>query len=145
MSKLPDKETLNFNCGRVYDIPVDAGGSTYWYLKAHPDVKVKYVDEVSPFRYTDQVAPTFAPSCLTCKQRKKAVCAHNATFLQEKGFDQTQIKFIQSGLQNYVFLQNLSFLHYYAGSNWTNDSSEYHRDKTKRINDYIDDALTQVQ
>ncbi len=42
MNQLPDKRSLNFNCGRVNDVSVDAGGHTAEYLRAHPEVPVRY-------------------------------------------------------------------------------------------------------
>jgi hypothetical protein len=43
MPNLPDRETINFNCGKIDDVGVDVGGHTHYYLKNHPNVPVKYI------------------------------------------------------------------------------------------------------
>jgi len=40
MDRFPDPQTLNWWCGRIKDTPVDVGGQTYHYFKAHPELDV---------------------------------------------------------------------------------------------------------
>ena len=44
MNTMPNHRSINFNCGRVGNTPVDAGGQTYNYLHDNPDVKIKLFD-----------------------------------------------------------------------------------------------------
>lgn len=39
IQNLPDVQTINWCGGLINGIPVDGGGQTYHYLKAHPDIK----------------------------------------------------------------------------------------------------------
>lgn len=41
MNRLPDRKTLDFKCGNIGGHLVDSGGYTHYYLKNHPEVKVK--------------------------------------------------------------------------------------------------------
>lgn len=38
LSKLPQPETLNWYCGQIDGVPVDVGGQTHHYFKAHPEL-----------------------------------------------------------------------------------------------------------
>ena len=49
LGKLPDKETLNWWCGRIEDVPVDVGGHTYDYFQAHPDLKVLNIRRLNSY------------------------------------------------------------------------------------------------
>jgi hypothetical protein len=42
MRTMPNKTTIDFNCGRVGNQPVDAGGQTYYYLKNNPQLRVNF-------------------------------------------------------------------------------------------------------
>jgi hypothetical protein len=44
MRRLPNKHTLNFNCGRVENTPIDGGGHSYYYLKNNPGIKAFYIN-----------------------------------------------------------------------------------------------------
>jgi len=43
LQSLPDKEKINWWCGRVKDIPVDVGGQTTMYLDEHPELKLLHI------------------------------------------------------------------------------------------------------
>ena len=76
MRTMPNKTTINFNCGRVNNIPVDAGGHTYCYLRDNPDIRARY----------------FAQCALSQEMVQKA---HQRTIsLESYGFRDKDIKFI---------------------------------------------------
>lgn len=128
MSQLPQKETLNFNCGKIYGVSVDAGGFTHYYLKSHPEVKVKYSD----------YAHSSGISCNNCiQERSEQTCTHNRLQLQERGFDNQQINALQAGLHDVEFFVQGTFFHYRAGTNWNQQSKEYHETKSRLLNQYI--------
>ena len=103
MRTMPNKTTIDFNCGRVGDQPVDSGGYTYYYLKNNPQLRVDFFDK---------------------------------NFM--KGFH-----FID-GQTSAVSLENdTMFLHYYAGTNWTNYAASYHDHKTAVLNQFIDRILSE--
>lgn len=128
MKNLPEKTSINFNCGKINTIPVDAGGYTYFYLKNHPEVSVRYF------------APTHSSnlSCLECLRiDENYPCSHNTALLKKIGMDDYQIYFIQSGLQNVEFFIQGSFFHYRGGSNWDRRTQAFHENKTNLFNSYI--------
>ncbi len=131
MSKMPDKRSISFNCGKVNGINVDAGGHTYWYLHNHPKVHVRYFNMlIWPFI-----------RCPSCEQADVYPCLHSDEELKKHGCDIHQINFIHSGPMYCEFFQKAHFYHYRAGSNWDYKSSEFHKQKTKRLYDYIDSIL----
>jgi len=115
MASLKEKETLNFNCGKIADVPVDAGGFTHYYLKKHPDLKIKYFDQVHSSYIDSQNIPS----------------------LQQHGFDANQIAMLQAGLHDVEFFIQASWFHYRSGTNWNCQSQEYHDIKSRLMNDYI--------
>jgi hypothetical protein len=40
LSQLPEPATMNWWCGKVDGVPVDVGGQTHFYLRAHPEIAV---------------------------------------------------------------------------------------------------------
>lgn len=128
MPKLKDRETLSFNCGRLYDetdhpICVDAGGFSHYYLKNHPEALVRKITSQF-FVYDPQIDPLI---------------------LKKSGCDQMQIDAIQSGLLSIEFLEHGAFLHYRGGTNWDNKSSDFHAKKTKALNNYIETILQKAE
>ncbi len=132
MKTLPDIRSLNFNCGRVNDKPVDAGGQSYYYLHAHPEVTVRYLQ----YFHAGQLY------CDNCKKNRAAMCTHNYDFLNSKGFSDAFIKLMHSA-QNIEFFHNQNIIHYRGGTNWDNKSKQYHTNKTEALNAYIDYAITE--
>ena len=110
MQTLPDKKTINFNCGKIDDIGVNAGGQTYHYFKDHQEARVKLID--SQF-----YSPDFIVSEAT-DEKVKFLFSHNCT--------------------NFEFLLKNYFFHYRGGSNWDNKPKEYHENKTAVLNAFID-------
>jgi len=113
MHTLPDRKTISFNCGKVDGVPVDAGGQTYHYLKNHPEIMKKTIDN-------HYYSPDFIVSEDT-HENVKFLFSHEC-----KGFE---------------FLLNNSFFHYRAGTNWNYESKEYHEKKTAAFNAFIEKCL----
>ncbi len=131
MAILPDKRTINFNCGRVHGVSVDAGGHSHYYLERHPNIPVKYLNQRYPYVF----------HCDNCKRSNASFCRHNNQLLRDRGFDDIWIKFIQDGPRDMEFYQNEHFVHYRAGSNWNNLSQAYHNQKTQILRNFINTRL----
>jgi len=127
MSTMPNKKTLNFNCGKVEGKSIDAGGHSHYYLKNNPQVKVRYVNAnlISELQ------------CSSCKKNKSFTCTHNTHALIQAGFDEHQIRFIQKAPTDIEFFHDNAFLHYRAGSNWDYLSTAFHNKKTATLNAYL--------
>jgi hypothetical protein len=129
MDTLPDKRTLNFNCGPIGKYNVDSGGWTHYYLSQHPALRIKWVNELQGGR-------------LFCPDRFHEVSsattvAQEITTLRTMGFDDNQIQFLQNKPDTIGFVCNGYFLHYRAGSNYDNQSAEYMKRKQHMINAYL--------
>ncbi len=119
MRIMPNKTSIDFNCGRVFDYPVDAGGHTHYYLQSNPSISVKKMNHI------------------------------NTEFLQDKDSqeidkyfsDDVTRQFLKKGPQNIDFLIDTRFLHYRSGTNWNRKSAAYHEQKTRLFNDYIAELL----
>jgi hypothetical protein len=62
MGNLPDKETLNWWCGRIEDVPVDVGGHTYYYFQAHPDLAIRDIRRVNSYYLDTSACPMQPPN-----------------------------------------------------------------------------------
>ncbi len=113
METLPDKKTINFNCGKIDGIGVDPGGQTYHYFKNHPEVMPKLID--------NQFYPSDFIVSETTHENVKFLFSHGCT--------------------NFECMLNDSFFHYRGGSNWDNQSKEYHEGKTAVLNAFINKCL----
>ena len=115
MQTLADKKTINFNCGKVDGIGVDAGGHTYHYFKDHPQVIKNRIDT--------QYYPSDFIVSETTHENVKFLFSHDCN--------------------NFEFLLKNSFFHYRGGGNWDNQSEEYHAKKTAVLNAFINKCLEQ--
>ncbi len=131
MPKLPNKRELNFNCGKVDGVSVDAGGHSYYYLQKYPQVMTNFFGGIHVTHL----------KCDRCQKNKVMLCKHNTQKLKKCGFVDHEIQFIQTGIHNAEFFLNNSFLHYRGGTNWDCKSSEYHRIKTHLLNNFINEIL----
>jgi hypothetical protein len=136
MDRLPDKETLNFNCGSVNGASVDSGGHTYEYLISHPNVRLKNADEL--FSYTLSCPDRFAPDHMI---DKTPIEEQEARYLRF-GFNKKEINFLFQRPHTINFALNNHFLHYRAGSNYDNQTNDYELRKSILINKFIDDVLS---
>ncbi len=138
MKTMPNKTTIDFNCGKINGINVDTGGYTHYYLQNNPAAYVHRMNQI----YTQ----TFACDAC-CQNQYAAACTHNTDILQQCGFNQNWIKFLQSSpttgyRQAYMeFLLDQTFLHCRSATNWDGKSQNYHAQKTKLLNDFIQDII----
>lgn len=117
MQTLPDKKTIDFNCGKVDGIGVDVGGHTYNYFKSHPEVIIKVIDN-------GHYPSNFIVSEST-NENVKFLFSHN--------------------VNDFEFLLKNSFFHYRSGGNWNNQPKEYHEKKTIVLNSFIDKCLNSFE
>jgi hypothetical protein len=59
LSQIPEPESINWWCGKAEGIPVDVGGQTFCYLRAHPELTRLHVKEE---RIYDDPQVDFAPA-----------------------------------------------------------------------------------
>lgn len=139
MTRLPDKETINFNCGRVEGQPCDVGGYTYNYFKAHPQVQPVHF---GPFHINEYLRHgDLDLLCVACRRSNNLGCKHNTELLRSLKFEDMHIRLIQAGPENIEFLLDHHFLHYRGGGNWDNKSNSFHNRKSKILNDFIESLV----
>jgi hypothetical protein len=131
MNTLPNRRTLDWNCGKVEGVSVDVGGQTHYYLKYNPHINVHYIQQI----HSDGLI------CNMCRERHNAKCSHNDEILMKYNItDEKTVKFLKAGPVNIEFFHNESFLHY-RGAGWDHKTPHYHQVKTKLVDEYIKDLL----
>ncbi len=138
MHRLPEKRSLNFNCGMVKGHSVDSGGYSHYYLH-------KYVRELNVIRFrgVDSLLPRqlfladqFAPAHLANVDAPRDVKIQK---YKELGFNEKEISFFLKRPYSMITLLDNQVLHYQAGSNYNNKSAEDVKKKTQALVDFIDD------
>lgn len=116
MLSLPEKETLNFNCGVIDDSPVDAGGYTHYYLS----------------KYANQI------------RIKKLSCDHFLSIIESYENGTLNKQFIPiipllniKPLPNMETLLHGKILHYRGGGLWDLKPDGYYNQKNEYINNFF--------
>lgn len=135
MNKLPDKKSLNFNCGKIGELAVDSGGWTWFYLNQHPQLQLKHINITWSFQ-------VFCPHNIVGKKINTDYSDQEKTiFLQEQGFSSQEINFFLKKPDTFELFLDNHFLHYRAGTNYNNLSQKYHDNKMTIFNEFLDDIL----
>ncbi len=117
MRTLPEKRTLNFNCGYVEGQPVDTGGYTHYYLKKYPELRLQESNVTH----------------VTGKSSKALLQAMN-----KRNFRPGLLEFLSiTEIPNMEFVIEDAFLHYRGGANWENRPSDFHEYKSKILRQLI--------
>jgi len=59
MARLPNPKTLSWWCGQIEGVPVDVGGQTHHYLKAHPEI---IIEGINREHFSDSESCEFHPA-----------------------------------------------------------------------------------
>lgn len=119
MKTLPNRKTLNWNCGPVEGQHTDTGGFTHYYLKNNPSVRTKFY------------------ACIRIEQLPK-----DTEDLKKLGYSNSTIQFIQQNPHWMEFHADSNFLHYRAGGGWVgHQSAAYHAEKTRILNNFINTII----
>lgn len=118
MRTMPNKTTIDFNCGKIDGIPVDAGEMTYHYLKNNPSLRVKLFSAFG----TDHLP-------------------QDSSGLQQYNNDPFLAKWLNKIPRNMELHAENNFLHHYAGSNWCDASADYLTKKAATLNNFIDQLI----
>ena len=119
MRTMPDKRTINFNCGQIDGVSVDAGGYTAHYINAHPDLRVNFF---SGFH-------------------SGSIQTDNEQWLRDHFRDEKMIRFLMHQPPNIEVFLNQCFFHYRSGTNWDHKTAQYHARKTSMLNDFVAELL----
>lgn len=136
MRTLPNKRTLNFGGGTIHGFACDNGAQTYYYFKNNPSARRKDISLAHIGAFAESL------NCQTCKNLSCKKCIET---MVAHGFDEALISFIHECPNlNIEFFLNYHFLHYRGGCNWDGQSTEYHRIKTKALNNLINRSMNKM-
>lgn len=140
MKSLPNKSSLNFNCGWVNGCSGDSGGFTHYYLKDHPDLRVKNINSL----YSGQLfcSDRFFPN--QNQHNVHVSIEQKINFWRNRGFNEKEIKFLLKNPDTIQFFMeglNCWFLHYRGGTNYEGLPTIYNDLKKKMINEYLEDIM----
>jgi len=128
MRRMPNKETINWNCGRINNTSVDTGGHTYHYLRDNANICVRNFGCL----HNHQLL------CDMCKKTNNYLCTHNLKSLNNNNFDERTINFLRAGVPNIEFLCYNNFLHVRRGS-WARERNKEF--KCDLILKYMDEII----
>ena len=135
LSSLPEVESLTFDSGFIGDHKADTGGSSYNYLKSHPNISVQ---EISCMHVTNCFM------CDSCSNSGKTTCAHRDSLKYLYALDHHEWQLIDSFSHNFEFYLERTFLHYKAGTNWNGRSDSYHQQKFAAALTFINARIKSV-
>lgn len=156
MNTLPDKKTMQFFPGKIKEKAVDTGGYFYYYLEAHPDLKVLFFQDGRMFidrnlsvyitnpSSNGQRYQSGHPLCAECKQKNLRACSHTIAVLRERNFDKRILDSLiaKKFPANTEFMLNDTFFHYREGSGYLNRASNYYQTKYDQTKEFITMMLT---
>lgn len=135
MSKLPDKRSLNFNCGIANGASVDSGGWTYFYLRQYPELSIARANVIWSYQLYLGNYDIQRPVDHSISDAVKI-----ATYLRF-GFNEKEIKFLLKKPDTFEFFLDNHFLHYHAGSKHDKLSENYYANKNNIFTEFINDVV----
>lgn len=131
MNTLPNKESLNFNCGSIEGNHTDTGGYTYYYLKENPEAKILYMRDQLDMTDGDFIVNSY-------ELEGREYLSEEEVYNLVKG-NAPLLKLIQAQPDDIQFFLNFAILHYRRAGNYNAKSNEYHKKKTSILNNFITD------
>jgi len=129
MPNLPDKNSINFNCGRINGWPVDSGGYTYFYLKNHPNIRLDKITSL----YSHQL---FLADAHFNRLADTLPTEVKEAFYTSLGFNKNEINFLIKKPDTFEFYLDCNFIHYRGGS--TDGKSLEQSYKFKIFKEFLD-------
>ena len=99
MNTLPNKEKINFNCGRVEGVGTEVGGYLYYYFQKNPQIRVKPIG----------VVHISAIMCEKCPEEQQYTCVHAIKLVNSCNFNKKTVDFISKGPRNIEFFLDGTF------------------------------------
>ena len=130
MSQLPDKHSLNFNCGIINGVGGDTGAWSYYYLLEHPELNVV------PVRMTFSHQLFLADKHINVPMNTSTPADAKRGFYEHFGFNDTEINFLLQEPDTFEFYLDNFFFHYRGSSYTTGDSY-----KLQIFNEFINKIL----
>lgn len=131
MNRIPDKRSLNFNCGTINEVPGDTGAWSYYYLLEHPDLKTV------PVRMTFSHQLFLADKHINAPENNMTSDDSKRGSYEHFGFNNTEIDFLLKKPDTFEFYLDNNFFHYRGVSYTTGDAY-----KLKIFREFID-TITQ--
>lgn len=116
MRTLPNKRTMNWDCGVINGERVDVGGHLHYYLKNNPSLRVKFYSAISTNHLPQDPAQ-----------------------LHQYNNDPFVAKWLHKIPRGMELHADNHFLHHYAGTNWCDYSADYLTRKSILLNNFINE------
>ncbi len=133
MDRLPDKRTLNFNCGFVDGASVDSGGWSHYYLTSYPELRI-----VQEGWHASQ---QFYLGCHDIHVPVDHSVSHAVRLKKwiELGFNEKEIKFLSKEPDTFEFFLQNKFIHYHGVTNYSHQSAQYGERKLRLFKEFFYD------
>ncbi len=135
MKTLPNKRSLNFNCGSIDGNHTDTGGFTYYYIKENPEAKILYMKGQLDMTDGDYITDSYDlenRGYLSKEEVLKTIPSNDAF-----------LRLVQAGPDDIQFFLHFAFLHYRRAGNYHNKSHSYHLEKTHIVDQFIEEIVDQ--
>jgi hypothetical protein len=133
MGTLPNKSSLNFNCGSIDGNLTDTGGFTYYYLKNNPEVKVSYMVGQLDLTGGDYIVNSYD------LEEREYLSAEDLFAII--GSNPHLVEFIKDDPDDVQFFLDCAFLHYRRAGNYHHKPNNYHLEKTELLLEFIEGIL----
>ena len=122
MLTLPDRRSMNFNCGKINNSPVDAGGYTHYYIS-------KYIDQIRM-------------KWMSCEYFANTIKDYQNGRLSEKKKHLISLIDLDPP-ENMETLLDGRMLHYRGGGLWDPKPQEYYTKKNDCLRRYIEQIVNE--
>lgn len=137
MRTLPNKLSLNFNCGSIMGNHTDTGGFTYYYLKDNPNARILYMREQLDITDGDFIVNSYELEGREYLSEEDVLSAlkSNAHLLQ----------LVQTHPDDIQFFLNFTFIHYRRAGNYNGKSNVYHKKKASILCQFISQIIENIE
>lgn len=133
MNTLPNKRSLNFNCGTILGNHTDTGGFTYYYFKENPNAKVLYM--------RDQLDLTDGDYIVNSYELEGRDYIDEEEVLNAVKSNKPLLQFMQEQPDDIQFFLDFAILHYRRAGNYHNKPNKYHKHKTEILRKFMNGIL----
>lgn len=132
METLPNKNTLNFNCGSILGNHTDTGGYTYYYLRDNPEAKLRFMVDQLDFTDGEFILNSY-------DGEKREFLDEDQAFKKIKSPE--VIAFLSERPDDVQFFLDFAILHYRRAGNYHGKSHKYHKEKTEQLSRFLESIL----
>lgn len=134
MNTLPNKRSLNFNCGSILGNHTDTGGYTYYYFKENPKAKILYMRGQLDLTDGDYIVNSYEPEGREYLEEEDVINAVKS--------NESLVQLIRDKPDDIQFYLDFAILHYRRAGNYNSKPNKYHQHKTDVLRKFINGLLS---